>query len=73
VTEASARRVANAVLASAGLAAAVVVVTTPPLRLLAGHALRHWLGGMGVTAYLANEAIKAWRQSGTRGSAPPPA
>jgi hypothetical protein len=73
VTEVAARRVANAVLASAGLAAAVVVITTPPLRRLASHALRHWLGGMGVTAYLANQTINAWQQSRRPGPAPPPA
>lgn len=60
MTEAQARRVANLILASAGVAAAVVVITTPPLRRLALNALRHWLGGASVPAYLVGEARRAW-------------
>ena len=70
MTEAQARRVANVILASAGVAAAVVVITTPPLRRLAFNAFRHWLGGASVPAYLMSEARHAWSASGTRGAAP---
>jgi hypothetical protein len=71
VTEAQARRVANVILASAGVAAAVVVITTPPLRRLALNALRHWLNGASVPAYLAGEARRAWIAAGTHGAASP--
>ena len=71
MTEAQARRVANVILASAGVAAAVVVITTPPLRRLALKALRHWLGGASVPAYLAGEARRAWIASETHGVGPP--
>jgi hypothetical protein len=70
VTEAQARRVANVILASAGVAAAVVVITTPPLRRLALNAIRHWLGGASVPAYLMGEARRAWIASGTHGVPP---
>jgi hypothetical protein len=70
VTEAQARRVANAILASAGVAAAVVVITTPPLRRLALNAFRQWLGGRSVPAYLMGEARRAWIASGTPDAAP---
>ncbi len=64
MTSAAARRVANAVLASAGVAAAVVVLTTPPLRRLALRAARVWLG-VSVPAYLLAETRRAWVESGT--------
>ena len=70
MTEAQARRVANAILASAGVAAAVVVITTPPLRRLALNAFRQWLGGHSVQAYLLAEARRAWIASGTHGVPP---
>ena len=70
MTEAQARRVANVILASAGVAAAVVVITTPPLRRLALNAFRHWLGGASVPAYLAAEARRAWIASGTYAGSP---
>jgi hypothetical protein len=44
MTTATARTVANVVLASAGLAAAYVILTTPPLRRLALGGLKLWLG-----------------------------
>ena len=63
MTEAQARTVANAILVSAGVAAAVVVLTKPPLRRLAVNALRHWLGGASVPQYVIAEARKAWGES----------
>jgi hypothetical protein len=63
VTEAQARTVANVILASAGVAAAVVVFTTPPLRRLALNAVRQWLGGQSLPAYLAHEARRAWSET----------
>ena len=44
MTSANARTVANVVLISAGVAAAYVVITTPPLRRLALRGLHVWLG-----------------------------
>jgi len=63
VTESTARTVANVVLASAGVAAAYVVITTPPLRRLAMRAVRLWLGAS-VPIYLASQARQAWVESG---------
>jgi hypothetical protein len=62
MTDRSARTVANAVLASAGVAAAYVVLTTPPLRRLAVRAARVWLGAT-VPVYLLNEVRRAWVES----------
>jgi hypothetical protein len=62
MTGRSARTVANLVLASAGIAAAVVVFTTPPLRRLAIGATRYWLGAS-IPGYLVNEARRAWAQT----------
>ena len=59
----TARTVANVVMVSAGVAAAVVVITTPPLRRLALSALRLWLGAS-VPLYLAAETRQAWVESG---------
>jgi hypothetical protein len=64
VTQMQARRIANAILASAGVAAAVVVVTRPRLRRLALEAGRRWLGGHNVAGYLIGEAQSAWAESG---------
>jgi hypothetical protein len=64
VTEDRARTIANVVLVSAGAAAAVVVLTKPPLRRLAVQALRHWLGGASVPRYLLDETRRAWTASG---------
>jgi uncharacterized protein YcbX len=63
MTEQAARTTANLVLAAAGLAAAYVVITTPPLRRLAARAARVWLGA-GVPAYLLAETRRAWAESG---------
>lgn len=62
MTEATARTVANVVLASAACAAAYVVITTPPLRRLAIRATRLWLGAT-VPAYLLHEVRDAWVES----------
>jgi hypothetical protein len=53
------------VLGAAGVAAAFVVITTPPLRRLAFRAARVWLGGS-VPAYLAGETRRAWAESGRK-------
>jgi len=63
MTSAKARVAANVVLASAGVAAAYVVLTTPSLRRLAVRAARLWLG-VGVPGYLMAETRKAWLESG---------
>jgi hypothetical protein len=63
MTSANARVAANVVLASAGVAAAYVVLTTPSLRRLAFRAARLWLG-VGVPGYLVAETRKAWLESG---------
>ena len=65
MTAATARTVANVVVASAGMAAVVAIVATPPLRRLAFRAAYIWLGAT-VPAYLLAEASKAWVESGRR-------
>jgi hypothetical protein len=62
MTSATARTVANAVLISAGVAAAYVVVTTPPLRRLALRGTEWWLGAT-VPGYLLYLAGRAWAES----------
>jgi hypothetical protein len=62
MTRPVARAVANAVLVSAGMAAAYVIVTTPSLRRLAKGATRLWLG-TSVPAYILKEAGRAWVES----------
>jgi hypothetical protein len=62
MTESSARTAANVVLAAAGIAAAYVIVTTPPLRRLAVRGLRIWLGAS-VPVYLASQVRHAWVES----------
>jgi hypothetical protein len=49
-------------LAAAGLAAAYVIVTRPPLRRLAFRMARLWLGAS-VPAYLVNQLRQAWLES----------
>ena len=63
MTERGARIAANAVLASAAIAAAYVVLTTPPLRRLVRRAARVWLGAS-IPVYLATEIRRAWVESG---------
>jgi hypothetical protein len=65
VTEANARIAANAVLASAAVAVAYVVLTTPPLRRLAVRATRLWLGAS-VPMFLADQVRRAWMESAPR-------
>jgi len=60
-----ARTAANVVLATAGVAAAFVILTKPPLRRLAFRAIELWLGAS-VPAYLLNQARGAWVESGRR-------
>ncbi len=62
MTAPQARTVANVVLATAGLAAAYVVITTPPLRRLALRATRVWLGAS-VPMFFATQLGRAWAES----------
>jgi len=62
MTSTTARTVANVVLISAGVAAAYVVVTTPPLRRLALRGTEWWLGAT-VPGYLLYLAGRAWAES----------
>jgi hypothetical protein len=50
------------VLASAGVAAAYVVLTTPPLRRLAFKGVRLWLGAS-VPVYVLGQVQRAWMES----------
>jgi hypothetical protein len=45
-----------------GVAAAVVVITTPPLRRLVFRGVRWWLGAS-VPAYLMTQVHRAWLES----------
>ena len=63
MTSTRARIVANVVLVSAGVAAAYVVLTTPPLRRLVFRAAQIWLGAS-VPVYLVNQTRQAWLESG---------
>ena len=63
MTDTDARILANVVLASAGMAAAYVILTRPPLRRLAFRMAQLWLG-VSVPAYLVNQARQAWLESG---------
>jgi hypothetical protein len=63
MTETTARTVANALLATAGIAAVYVVVTRRPLRRLAVGAARGWLGAS-IPGYLLQQTRRAWVESG---------
>ena len=63
MTSTRARTVANIVLVSAGVAAAYVILTTPPLRRLVFRAARIWLGAS-VPVYLVEQTRQAWLESG---------
>ena len=63
MTQQNARIVANVVLASAGVAAAYVVMTTPPLRRFAKRAFRVWLGAS-LPVFLLETTRRAWVESG---------
>jgi hypothetical protein len=56
---------ANVVLATVGVAAAYVILTTPPLRRLALRATRIWLGAS--VPILVEEARRAWIESAPAG------
>ena len=62
MTRTTAQTVATVVVASAGLAAAYVILTTPPLRRAAFRILRFWLGAS-VPMYLSAEVHRAWVES----------
>jgi hypothetical protein len=62
MTSHQARVTANVILATAGLAAAYVVVTTPPLRRVAWRAARIWMGGS-VPVVLLTMLGRAWAES----------
>ena len=63
MTDTNARTTANVLLAAAGVAAAYVIVTRPPLRRLVFRMVWLWLGAR-VPAYLADQARQAWIESG---------
>ena len=63
MTDANARTAANVVLVSAGVAAAYVILTKPPLRRLALMAVELWLGAT-IPVFLATQAREAWVESG---------
>jgi hypothetical protein len=63
MTDANARTAANIVLVGAGVAAAYVILTRPPLRRLAYKAVKLWLGAS-VPVFMMNQARDAWVESG---------
>jgi hypothetical protein len=65
MTDENARTAANVVLVSAGVAAAYLVLTKPPLRRLAVRAVQLWLGAS-LPAFLLTQAREAWVESGGR-------
>ena len=67
MTSANARTVANVVLATAGVAAAYVIWTTPSLRRLALRGARLWLGAS-VPMYLADPDSRGMGRVGCFGS-----
>jgi len=64
MTDANARTVANVVLVTAGVAAAYVILTKPPLRRLAFRAVEFWLGAS-LPVFLLTQAPEAWVESGS--------
>lgn len=64
MTRPSSRLIANVVMVSAGVAAAYVIITTPPLRRLAGALARRWLG-VTVPVFLITQARQASVESRT--------
>jgi len=63
MTRENARIAADAVIIAAGVAAAYVVLTRPPLRRVAARAVRLWLGAA-LPAYLIETTSRAWVESG---------
>jgi hypothetical protein len=66
VNEATSRAVANVVVASAALAAAYVIFTTPSLRRLLIRGTTAWLGGTSIPGFLIGETGRAWIESAPR-------
>lgn len=66
MTDANARTAANMILVSAGIAAAYVILSKPPLRRLALRAAEIWLGAS-VPVFLLNQTKQAWAESGRHG------
>jgi len=64
MTTDSARTASTLILVSAGVVAAYVVLTTPPLRRLAFFGVRLWLGAS-VPGYLMSQLRHAWAESGS--------
>jgi len=62
----SARTAATVILISAGVAAASVVLATPPLRRLAVVGVRLWLGAS-LPVYLLTQLGRSWAEAGERG------
>jgi hypothetical protein len=62
MTESGARTAANLVVAAVGVAAAYVVLTTPPLRRLATRAVRVWLGAS-IPIFVVRQVRQAWMES----------
>jgi hypothetical protein len=65
MTDQNARTAANVVLVSAGVAAAYLLLTRPPLRRLAFRAVQLYLGAS-LPAFLLTQAREAWVESGNR-------
>ena len=63
MTRANAETAADLILVAVGVAAAVVVITTPPLRRLALGGLRVWLGAS-IPLFLTTLVARAWAESG---------
>ena len=63
MTDENARTAANVVLVSAGIAAAYVILTKPPLRRLAFRAVEIWLGAS-LPVFVMKQARDAWVESG---------
>jgi hypothetical protein len=63
MTTDSARTASTVILMSVGVAAAYVVLTTPPLRRLAVVGMRLWLGAS-LPAYLLSQVGRAWAEAG---------
>jgi hypothetical protein len=63
MTSESARAASTAILVTAGVVAAYVVLTTPPLRRLAFAGVRMWLGAS-VPVYLITQVGRAWAEAG---------
>ena len=62
MTDSNSRTTANVLIASAGVAAAYVVLTRPPLRRLVFRVARLWLSPC-ATAYLAEQVRQTCRES----------